>query len=322
MKILKQAQEKLYEEGFFSYYEARKREVMKVSYILRSARSEKAIHFLKKELGELKILDTGDAFSFLIEILAEKGRPLEEKVKFVAELSESEIFEVLRLLYYIYPFSYPPLPQNAKWTSLDEYFRWTKECDAFLGSVFENYIMLECALNFKKLPIPYDLPAFLRSIELNDLKKLKEGRNKIKQLNDDAKRKMKKLKYSHPYVRAVLFAKRTIPIVIDGSNIIYSKSDFPDLKNITRLFELFARSSPVYFPYRIIFDKNVRYKIKGSQQLELEKLLYLPHVELYSPADDRIIQLARSLNGRILSYDRFLEYDIEGIEIIKPEDLV
>jgi len=321
LNILKQAEDRLYEEGFFSYYETRKREIMKISYILRSAKPEKAIRFLKKEFGALKLFEAGEALAFLLEMLAEKEKPLEEKVIFVAELSESEVEEIIKLLYFIYPFSYPPVPRDVEMKDLHEYFQWKKECDASIGRAFENYIMLECALNFRRSPIPNDLKTFLESIELTDMRKLKKGREKLRHLSNDAKKRMRKLKYTHPYVRTVLFAKNTVPIIIDGSNIIYSKADFPDLKNINKLFEYFARSSPVYFPYRIVFDRNVRYKIKGSQQPELEKLLSLPIVELYSPADERIIQLARSLKGHILSYDRFQEYDTKGIEIIKPEDL-
>ncbi|WP_156173156.1 hypothetical protein [Kosmotoga pacifica] len=321
MDILEAAKEKLYEDGFFSYYSTRKKEIVKISYILRSAKPEKGRSFLKKELGALKLLEYEDEFVFLIEVLSEREKSLEERVKFVVELSESENSEVLKLLYYIYPFSYPPVPLNENFHSVQEYLLWKEECDAVVGNIFDNYIMLECALNFHVLPVPEDLSSFLLSIKLTDIKKLKEGRERIAFLNSTARKKLKNLRYSHPYVRSVLFAKNTIPIIIDGSNIAYSKAEFPDLKNLSRVFELLAYCSPVYFPYRIVFDGNVRYKIRGSQQLELERWLMLPHVELYSPADERIIQLAKSVGGSVLSYDRFMEYDTEGIEIIRPEDL-
>jgi len=74
MNILKQAEDRLYEEGFFSYYETRKREIMKISYILRSAKPEKAIRFLKKEFGALKLFEAGEALAFLLEMLAEKQK--------------------------------------------------------------------------------------------------------------------------------------------------------------------------------------------------------------------------------------------------------
>jgi hypothetical protein len=75
------------------------------------------------------------------------------------------------------------------------------------------------------------------------------------------------------------------------------------------------------FPYRIIFDANIRFTLGGFQQENLNRLLSLPQVETYSPADDRIIFLARENNSAVISYDRFLDHGVSDITIIRPEEI-
>ncbi|RKX43430.1 MAG: hypothetical protein DRP27_08125, partial [Thermotogae bacterium] len=62
---------------------------------------------------------------------------------------------------------------------------------------------------------------------------------------------------------------------------------------------------------------NIRYIVSSQQRKTLESWLSSPWVEEHSPADERIIELAKRMKAVILSNDSFSEYDTSGLKFLK-----
>ncbi len=135
------------------------------------------------------------------------------------------------------------------------------------------------------------------------------------------KRLTSELKSVHPYVRSVLFSRSHREVVIDGSNIVYSRQDTPDLARLDDLFVNMAKSRVALFPFRVVFDRNIAYTIGGFQQERLARWLSLPQVETYSPADEKIIRLARQHDAVVITYDRYLEHGVGDLILLRPEEI-
>jgi len=111
------------------------------------------------------------------------------------------------------------------------------------------------------------------------------------------------------YVRGALTRNAHAILLIDGSNISMVNAPYPDLTNIFKAFELLGKMKEVPWPFKIIFDENLEYKLKGSQKiLFAEKFQKHPNVKFHSPADEMILEIARSTHSWILSNDRYLDY--------------
>ncbi len=118
----------------------------------------------------------------------------------------------------------------------------------------------------------------------------------------------------HPYIKSVVLSRKRKPLIVDGSNLLW-RNDL-DVSVLDDLFISLADFDPVFFPVKIVFDRNIRYVVPKSERKKLEDWLSLECVHLHSPADDLIISLARDMRAVIASSDRFLEYDTRGLEII------
>ncbi|MFO7882215.1 MAG: hypothetical protein R6U52_06735 [Kosmotogaceae bacterium] len=313
--------------GFYTFYKKRKEKVSRINQLFHQSSDIKLRNYMVHS-ADYPVISSLDSMniSFVIDILKEKqGNP--DSIKYVMNLINAPVQEAGRIAYFLYPNKNPPISGIlvSEITRLDDYLNWLNFANKLVPNVIKNYVMLESALLFTKSSsennikkINYKEFKDINHKHIADIKRLQARLNKANKI--EQKKIVSSIKNS--YVKKVVTSKKTFEAIIDGSNIIYSGEDFPDITKIDRLFtNEFSRIKPTFFPYRIIFDANVRYLVKGFQQKELEKWLTLPQTELYSPADERILQLADARNACVISYDRFLEYDTTGIKIYKPEDL-
>lgn len=316
---------KICEEGFTTFYFERKEWIEKLSLFLRR-NQENGLRLLRKELDKSSpLLSFSDEnLSFIVDVLKDAERGVKERIMLASDLSDDTVGNMAHLLYLIYPKRYPPVPRafGNEMVSIEEYCNWKKSAEKLLGSLVNNYIMLESAFLFEPSPeIGKGIEELFKELSFTNVKAIKKARDEFMKLKGKQKEKVVRL-LKDLYVRKVITSKRISPVVIDGSNIAYSQQSFPDITRLDKLFSSMGKAKEALFPYRIVFDANIRYIIRGYQQRQLEKWLVLPNVELYSPADDRIITLARSLKAKVISYDRFLEQDTTGIKILRPEDLL
>lgn len=311
---------------FYTFYEKRKERVKRINGLFHQSSDTKLRNFMIHS-GEYPSLSSMDSMniSFVIDIIKDKrGEP--DTVQYVAKLVNAPIQEIGRIAYLMYPHNNPPVAGLVKEriNNYDDYLSWLKLAKSLVPGNIKDYIMLESALLYRNKLITNNKQLNYKEFEninhrhIADIERLK---NLLKKVNKEERKKIVN-SISNNYVKRVIKSKRTYEVIIDGSNIIYSGEDFPDITKIDRLFtNILSKIKTTFFPYKIIFDANIRFLVKGFQQEELEKWLALPQTELYSPADERILQLADDKKASVISYDRFLEYDTSGIRTYRPEDL-
>jgi len=312
-------------EGFYSFYGKRKDSLERFAKFLKKNPLERSVlEKLKRIIPELSGLSF-EELEFAIDILRERDRSLLERVEYVSGLVNLPVRPVGHLLFILDPRSNPPVNGLLKGEveSLEDYAKWIEETGSLQEMGVINYIMLESALCFKKEPVEdLGINARIKTTDFTNLKELRILREEVQSLDrENLKRLTSELKSVHPYVRSVLFSRSHREVVIDGSNIVYSRQDTPDLARLDDLFVNMAKSRVALFPFRVVFDRNIAYTIGGFQQERLARWLSLPQVETYSPADEKIIRLARQHDAVVITYDRYLEHGVGDLILLRPEEI-
>ncbi|WP_448378152.1 ribonuclease [Fervidobacterium sp.] len=107
----------------------------------------------------------------------------------------------------------------------------------------------------------------------------------------------------HPYVWKVLSSRsKTIPVIIDGNNILLA-SELRGPERIDTLLELISKLDQTYFPFYLVFDANAKYKFH-TRYFNYKRTYY------HSPADELILGLAREVKGVVCSKDKFKDYNM------------
>lgn len=312
-------------EGFYTFYGNRKELAERYSKSLKRRPLESTLlERVKKIIPRLGGLSF-EEFEFSIDILKERDRSPLERVEYASSLSGVSAGAMAHLLFLIDPRNYPPTNGLLKGLieTADDYEDWLAQTESLREWGVQNYEMLEAALCFKRAEKENHslLRERISRANFTNLTELGELRSLLSLRDREEVKNLKRLRVTHPYVKSVLFARTCRAVVIDGSNIVFSMQGHPDLNRLETLFERIARSRVALFPFRIIFDGNIAYTIGGFQQDRLDRWLALPQVETYSPADERIIQLARQENAVVITYDRYLEYGVQGLSLLKPEEI-
>ncbi|WP_292589335.1 ribonuclease [Mesotoga sp. UBA5557] len=312
-------------QGFYTYYSKRKEHIERLSsHLKKNPVSSAAIAKVRKRIPDLSSLSY-EEMEFSIDILRERDKSPEERVDYVSSLSEASLASIGHLLFLIDPRNNPPVtgPIIKEIKSVDDYKEWLSFCKSIGRHGIQNFVMLEAALLYERddLAQKPDLAYRVGQAVYTNITELELLRGAISNLSRQERRGLANLKFTHPYVKTVLLSSHARSVVVDGSNIVFSKSDHADLNRIDDLFLRMSFCRIALFPYRIVFDANIRYTLGGFQQESLNRLLSLPQVETYSPADDRIIFLARENNSVVVTYDRFLDHLVDDIKIVRPEDI-
>ncbi|WP_241498816.1 ribonuclease [Fervidobacterium thailandense] len=107
----------------------------------------------------------------------------------------------------------------------------------------------------------------------------------------------------HPYVWKVLSNPQpSVPVVIDGSNVLMQK-ELRGPEKIDDLLSKIATLKETYFPFFIVFDANAKYKFNT-------RYFNYKRTYLHSPADELILSLCKQYNAVVCSKDRFREYEV------------
>ena len=325
--LVEQIKENIYTEGFYIFYNERRDRVLGLSRALGSESLN--VNILTSLATNLE--DPEWLFEFLVEevriifdMLVDQSKPAVKRIDYVSELTDVPFLEIAHLLYLLEPTCNPPVPVVIRDRLGDSkgYLGWIKTSKKILESFIDDYTMLESAITYvRDMRNLEDLTKGISEADFTDIKKLKKLRDYFQSLSTMEQRDLVSTRVRHPYVWAAITRKKAKPVVIDGSNVVFSMREHADLKRLDELFFKMANLGVALFPHHIVFDANIRYKVRGYQQEALEGWLRLSQVETYSPADDRIIHLARNRKACVISYDRYLDYDTKGIKLIKPEEL-
>ena len=293
----------------------------------------------EKDLSELKAIFLGelskvkvepDVFEFIVkEIILDKKKNLQKRLEIASkQLGVSEI-AVLEILFWYDPSTYP-LPSDKmlklfRGNSAMDFLNFSKDLlkrekvrnflDLFLkleGEFTDVQTQETIVEDLARKINEIDLPFASKVLEYKEIYEILNGRDKDRLLNQ--------LKV-HDYVVAGLVRKPKASLIVDGSNILW----FGDLsfRIFDVLFQELSSLGTFFFPFKVVFDRNVEYIVPESEKESLRKWLSSPDVLLESPADDLIIDLAISSNGVILSNDRFKDKTLSrNIRIISPRELL
>jgi len=112
-------------------------------------------------------------------------------------------------------------------------------------------------------------------------------------------------------------------ILVDGSNVMHWRDNTP---NIEPVREVIASLKAQGYTPGVVFDANVGYKLEGRYRnhYKLAKRLGLPHEQVMvvpkgEPADPMILRAARAYGGRVVSQDRFRDWEGEFPELRRPD---
>lgn len=117
-------------------------------------------------------------------------------------------------------------------------------------------------------------------------------------------------------------ARGTRFILVDGSNVMHWRDNTPDIEPVR---EVIATLKAQGYTPGVVFDANVGYKLEGRYRnhYKLAKRLGLPHEQVMvvpkgEPADPMILRAARDYGGRVVSQDRFRDWEQDFPELRKP----
>ena len=230
------------------------------------------------------------------------------------------------MIFLFNPQKYPPVTGKLrkKIKSISDYYEWVKIAKKMTDSYIDDYIMIHAALLFEENKINNEKIEFIKELINNSSQKTQKSVLKIKKAIKDLsyfeKKELEKKVFIKDYDKSVFFL-RNIYTVIDGSNVIYSDRGKPDINNYLELINKIKSLGFPLFPIETVFDENIKYVLKSSQIKIFENIFRNSKVSLFSPADEKIINLAKKHKGIIISRDNFAEYEIGNLKVIKPEDI-
>ena len=119
---------------------------------------------------------------------------------------------------------------------------------------------------------------------------------------------------------------RARALIIDGSNVMYWRDGVPKIETVT---EVLQHLIALGFKPGVIFDANAGYLFADGYRGDraIAKILGLPVdrvmvVPKGTPADPYILQAARDMKARIISNDRFRDWQGDFPEIARPGHLI
>lgn len=112
-------------------------------------------------------------------------------------------------------------------------------------------------------------------------------------------------------------------ILVDGSNVMHWRDNTPNIEPVKEVID--ALRAQGYTP-GVVFDANAGYKLEGRYQghYGLARRLGLPHAQVMvvpkgEPADPMILRAARDYGGRVVSQDRFRDWEDQFPELRRPD---
>ncbi len=236
--------------------------------------------------------------------LFDKGIPLVKRLYNLSEELSVPALHCLEFLFWLRPSSYPP-PTNEMSSLIgsDDLISFVANARKVLRkSMLKDFIELQAALMKSD---ESDIDWFvnqINSITLQDCSKIEPYRQLYFDLNTFERAEVRSKLRCHAYIQAALTRKAERGMVLDGNNIFMLRKKLSDLEFV---LEKIAQSDGFYYPFWIVFDKNIVHLVDKKDENWLES----PSVFLYSPADELILQLAMEKNAVVVSSDRFRQWD-------------
>ncbi|SOC12826.1 NYN domain-containing protein [Rhodobacter maris] len=115
-------------------------------------------------------------------------------------------------------------------------------------------------------------------------------------------------------------------ILIDGSNVMHWRDNTPSLEPV---IEIVAPLQAAGFRPGVVFDANAGYKLEGRYRDDavLARRIGLPEAQVLvvpkgQPADPTLLAAAREFDARIITNDRFRDWETDHPELRLPGRLI
>jgi hypothetical protein len=122
---------------------------------------------------------------------------------------------------------------------------------------------------------------------------------------------------THPYIRRIITQGATKGVVIDGSNIIHSGLIQPNPTRLKELINVLGINEIIYFPIIFVFDANADFIIKKERYYWEKNFMRNHTVFFYSPADEKILEIAYEKKYHVISNDKYRDYNPDNAKIFQ-----
>ncbi|MFN3283286.1 MAG: hypothetical protein ACK40Q_03525 [Pseudothermotoga sp.] len=262
---------------------------------------ENLIGPLKKRLKETSL----DLLQDSLFELFDKDLPLMKRLERLSKELSVSALECLELVFWVKPASYPP-PTDEMFSVIE-----TNDLTSFVSkarrilkqSMLMDFIELQAALMKPDENHMNWLIDEINDMTLQNCSEIESYRKLYYDLNVLQRADLNSKLRCHPYIKAALMRKAEAGVVLDGNNIFMLRKRFSDIEFV---LQKIAYNDPFYYPFWIVFDKNIVYLVEKE---DTSAWLESPSVFLHSPADELILWLAKQNNAVIVSSDRFRQWD-------------
>ncbi|WP_041076797.1 hypothetical protein [Thermotoga caldifontis] len=275
-----------------------------VQYLRRLETDEGAgILFIQNSLGQIRSAQPcHHTLLSLRQLVYGRGTLIERLKRFSRSTNLPEIAG-LEPFFWLNPKRYPPpsdeLIQLIEDTAVETFVKKARQL--LLDSKLEDFLELQAAVmkgGGEGIEWLIEQINSVRVTHIGDVEVLAEL---FRELDEISRREILSKLRCHPYVRAVLVRKIVRPVVLDGSNIARLRGKLSDIDFV---LERLASFEEFYYPYYLVFDRNIRYIFNEDSEW-----FYAERTYFHSPADELILSIALEKNAIVVSNDRFEEWN-------------
>lgn len=266
------------------------------------ADNQAAISFIEDALGPIKSVEVSEKLLDSLRDLVYGSGTIFERLKRFAKTNG--LFETAGLepFFWLKPKLYPP-PSGEMRELIrdDDILNFVKKSRHLLEeSKLENFLELQAAIMKGDLEEIDWLAQQVNSIKVTHTSEAEVIVELFQGLDEISKAEFLSRLKCHPYVKAMFTRKPSRPVVLDGSNIARLRGKLSDIDFV---LERLATFDEFFYPYYLVFDKNIRHIFHTESEW-----FYAERTYFHSPADELIISMALEKNAVIVSGDRFEEW--------------
>jgi hypothetical protein len=264
---------------------------------------EAGILFLRNSLGPIRFAQVSEKLLKSLRSLVYDRGAMIDKLKRFAMVNDSIEIAGLEPFFWLRPRQFPPPSDELmQLVSARDVLDFVKAARSLLSeSRLEDFLELQAAImkgGNEALDWFVEQINSVRITLTNELDVLTELFRELDEFSKvDVLRKLK----CHPYIRAALLRRPVRAVVLDGSNIARLRGRLSDIGFV---LERLANFDEFYYPYYLVFDKNIRHIFNEDSEW-----FYAERTYFHSPADELIISIAIEKNAVIVSNDRFEEWN-------------
>ncbi len=244
----------------------------------------------------------------LIQLVKGKDK-LINRLRIFAKILNLPVLAGFEVLFWCRPSEYPPFTAEMhSLISTDDPVEYVRIARRLLKEYsMENFVELQAAL----MKDDYDLNELITkisSISIYEYDRIEEYIALVQSLDPITKGEFFSKLRTHEYIRARLVRTPERMVLLDGSNIFMLRKNPGDIDFV---LEKLAELDVFYYPFRIIFDRNIVYRADER----IQRWLGTKYVMLHSPADELIVKLALEKRAAVVSSDRFSEWNANLLRI-------